>query len=99
MNLTKTTGGEKFVLVIEKDEPGTFVLAIGEAEIKLIGLALEQFGGNRIYDAGLRVDATDLSSAMWERQQLIAAAEQFKLDREIENQGGDGGDVPDWTKQ
>lgn len=100
MNLTKTTNGEDFVLAIDKNEPGTFVLAINEDEIKLIGLALEQFGGNRIYDAALRVNATDLSSAMWERQRLLAAAEQYKLDQENEQKGEDHDEPsPDWTKQ
>lgn len=86
-------------MAIDKNEPGTYVLAINEDEIKLIGLALEEFGGNRIYDKTLRIDATDLSSAMWERQQLIAAAEQFGLDREIEEQNRGDEPTPDWTKQ
>lgn len=100
MNLIKTTINEDFVLAIKKDEPERFVLIIDGDEIKLVGLALEEFGGRRIYDATLREDARLLSSIMWKRQEQMRVAEQFEQDRENEQKGEDQGqdDTPDWKK-
>lgn len=99
MQLMKSTEGKKFVLVLNDEQPETFVITLNKNELELVGLSLQCFGSRMIYNPDLREVATTISSIMWNRQREMLMAEQHEQGRsqdQNQNQKSPDKNIPDW---
>ena len=59
-----------------------FIMVLTQHEIDLIGVALEQFKCDLIFDANIRTDCDILVTSIWKQQQIINQKTQPEQDQD-----------------